>query len=86
MSTSSNASGSRPPVEGQLSTLPGTTTHLTGHNEEGKAIVYQSRPATWKAFDDKVRPSSPPPSPPLYPLPVHHHKSLALVPRTLNIS
>lgn len=54
MSSSSDASSSRPPVEGQLSTLPGTTTHLTGHDEQGKAVVHESRLATWKAFDDKV--------------------------------
>ena len=57
MSTTNNheaISDARPPVDTQLNTLPGTTTHLTGHNEDGKAIVYQSRPAHWKFFDDKV--------------------------------
>ncbi|KAI1134571.1 hypothetical protein F5Y05DRAFT_201606 [Hypoxylon sp. FL0543] len=37
----------------QLSTdLRGTTTYLTGHDNDGKAIVHSVRPAAWKAFED----------------------------------
>ncbi|KAI6082510.1 hypothetical protein F4821DRAFT_246861 [Hypoxylon rubiginosum] len=36
----------------QLTTnLPRTTTYLTGHNDEGQAIVYSARPASYKVFD-----------------------------------
>ncbi|KAI0844244.1 hypothetical protein F5Y00DRAFT_266779 [Daldinia vernicosa] len=34
--------------------LPSTTTYLTGHNDEGKAIVQSARPAAWKAFEGGI--------------------------------
>jgi len=46
---------SRAPHVSQLSTeLPGVKHYITGHNEEGKAIVASEREAQWKAFDDKT--------------------------------
>ncbi|KAI0855465.1 hypothetical protein F4860DRAFT_496287 [Xylaria cubensis] len=34
--------------------LPSTKTLITGHNAEGKAIVHDSRPASWKVFEGGV--------------------------------
>ncbi|XXG95355.1 hypothetical protein Hte_001617 [Hypoxylon texense] len=34
-----------------ITDLPSTTTYLTGHNDEGQAIVYSARPASYKVFD-----------------------------------
>jgi hypothetical protein len=49
------ASSSRPPNETQIpNNLPGLTTHLTGHNSSGKAIVQDSRPGNWSIYDDKL--------------------------------
>lgn len=46
---------SRAPHVSQLSTeLPGVKHYITGHNDEGKAIVTSERHAQWKAFDDKT--------------------------------
>lgn len=46
------SSQSRPPNPGQLaSSLPGLTTHIVGHDKEGKAIVQESRPAKWAVYD-----------------------------------
>ncbi len=43
----------RPMNEGQLaSNLPRVHHFLTGHDESGKAIVEDIRPAKWKAFDN----------------------------------
>ncbi|KAJ2988749.1 hypothetical protein NUW58_g3819 [Xylaria curta] len=42
------------PSAGLKSNLPSTTTFITGHNAEGKAIVLDSRPATWKSFENGV--------------------------------
>ena len=48
-------SNSRAPHVSQLSIeLPGVKHYITGHNEEGKAIVASEREAQWKAFDDKT--------------------------------
>lgn len=38
----------------QLSPLPPVSTHITGHNSAGKAVIHATRPATWKAFDDNT--------------------------------
>ncbi|KAK5557527.1 hypothetical protein LTR46_004555 [Exophiala xenobiotica] len=48
-------SSSRPPNPNQLATsLPGLTTHITGHDPKtGKAIVQDSRPGKWSQYDDK---------------------------------
>ncbi|KAI1760029.1 hypothetical protein GGR53DRAFT_104729 [Hypoxylon sp. FL1150] len=36
----------------QLTTkLPKTMTYLTGHNDQGRAVVHSARPASYKAFD-----------------------------------
>lgn len=35
----------------QISNLRGVTAHLTGHNKDGKAIVQESRPADWSAYE-----------------------------------
>jgi len=47
---------SRPPNPNQLATtLPGLTTHLTGHDPStGKAVVQESRPGKWTTYDDKL--------------------------------
>ncbi|KAI1617068.1 hypothetical protein EDD37DRAFT_616808 [Exophiala viscosa] len=47
---------SRPPNPNQLATsLPGLTTHLTGHDTAtGKAVVQESRPGKWSTYDDKL--------------------------------
>ncbi|KAI4745508.1 hypothetical protein E4T50_04158 [Aureobasidium sp. EXF-12298] len=42
-----------PSQQSQISDLPAITTYLTGHNESGKAIVEQSRPANWTVYDNK---------------------------------
>ena len=43
----------RKPTSGQLSQdLPGPTAYLTGHNKEGKAIVYRKDPVQWEAYDN----------------------------------
>lgn len=42
----------RAPNEGAVNNLPGVTTHLTGHDDDGKAIVESSRPGKWTAFED----------------------------------
>ncbi|GAP93375.1 hypothetical protein SAMD00023353_11700140 [Rosellinia necatrix] len=34
--------------------LPHTTTFITGHNAEGKAVVQSARPAAWTAFEGGV--------------------------------
>ncbi|KAI0912377.1 hypothetical protein F4823DRAFT_211190 [Ustulina deusta] len=34
--------------------LPSTTTLITGHNADGKAILQSVRPATWKSFENGV--------------------------------
>jgi len=46
----------RPPLRGQISPLPGTTTFLTGHDAKtGKSIVQSARPVPWSPFDsDKM--------------------------------
>ncbi|KAI1775986.1 hypothetical protein F4818DRAFT_394955 [Hypoxylon cercidicola] len=56
MSTTHGASNdtvnSQTETSPQLATnLPSTTTYLTGHNDEGQAIVYSARPASYKVFD-----------------------------------
>ncbi|KAK5149338.1 hypothetical protein BJ546DRAFT_158679 [Cryomyces antarcticus] len=50
------SSSSQPPNPGQLpSNLPGVSAYLTGHNEQGQAIVQSARPGKWTAFDgDKM--------------------------------
>lgn len=55
-SPTSNDSSSdfRPPFPGQPSPLPGTTTFVTGHNAEGKAVVHSAREAKWKPFDNNT--------------------------------
>ena len=47
---------SRPANPNQLATsLPGLTTHLTGHDPAtGKAVVQESRPGNWTTYDDKL--------------------------------
>ncbi|EXJ86136.1 hypothetical protein A1O1_06506 [Capronia coronata CBS 617.96] len=49
-------SSSRSPNPSQLATsLPGLTTHITGHDPStGKAIVQESRPGNWTSYDDKL--------------------------------
>ncbi|KIX04859.1 uncharacterized protein Z518_05730 [Rhinocladiella mackenziei CBS 650.93] len=48
-------SSSRPPNPNQLApSLPGLTTHITGHNSTGKAIVQESRPGNWTIYDEKL--------------------------------
>lgn len=43
----------RKPTPNQLSPhLPGPTAYLTGHNDEGKAIIHSARPVEWDNFDD----------------------------------
>ncbi|KAK4998148.1 hypothetical protein LTR66_002561 [Elasticomyces elasticus] len=43
----------QPKNEGQLNDLPGTTTYLTGHDPStGKAVVHETRPAKWTAYDN----------------------------------
>lgn len=42
---------SRPPNKGQLSSLPGLTHYITGHDKSGQAIVQEERPAQWRTFD-----------------------------------
>ncbi|KAL4920690.1 hypothetical protein BDW62DRAFT_162475 [Aspergillus aurantiobrunneus] len=41
------------PNPGQLSSLPGITHYITGHNSAGKAIVQAENPAEWSAFENK---------------------------------
>ncbi|KAI1408705.1 hypothetical protein F5Y13DRAFT_172138 [Hypoxylon sp. FL1857] len=54
-STSNEGTKHQAEPSAQLSTdLPSTTTYLTGHNNEGKAIVRSVRPASWKAFEGGV--------------------------------
>lgn len=49
-------SSARPPNANQLATsLPGLTTHITGHDPAtGKAIIQESRPGKWSSYDDKL--------------------------------
>lgn len=55
MTSSSSASNEPAKPSPQLSPdLPSTTTYLTGHNDEGKAIVQSARPAAWKAFEGGI--------------------------------
>ena len=43
----------RPPTENQLApSLPGPTTFLTGHNDDGKAVLHSTRPVKWATFDN----------------------------------
>ncbi len=36
----------------QISDLRPIITHFTGHNQDGKGIIQESRPATWSIYDD----------------------------------
>ncbi|EXJ77586.1 hypothetical protein A1O3_09813 [Capronia epimyces CBS 606.96] len=49
-------SSSHPPNANQLATsLPGLTTHITGHDPAtGKAIVHESRDGNWSSYDDNL--------------------------------
>ena len=43
----------RKPHPNQLATdLPGPTAYLTGHNNEGKAIIHSKNPVEWKSYDE----------------------------------
>ncbi|KAI1373190.1 hypothetical protein F4677DRAFT_430515 [Hypoxylon crocopeplum] len=54
-STSSASKQQADELSSQLAAdLPRTTTYLTGHNAEGKAIVHSARPAAWKAFEGGI--------------------------------
>lgn len=46
---------SRPPNPTQIpNSLPGLTTHITGHDAStGKAVVQESRPGNWSVYDNK---------------------------------
>ncbi|KAL2793846.1 hypothetical protein BJX66DRAFT_305243 [Aspergillus keveii] len=37
---------------GQLSSLPGITRYVTGHDSAGKAIVHTENPADWSSFEN----------------------------------
>ncbi|KAI1361699.1 hypothetical protein F5Y08DRAFT_342443 [Xylaria arbuscula] len=55
MATESTNTQSATPDSADLKTgLPSTTTFVTGHNSEGKAIIHSTRPAKWKAFENGV--------------------------------
>ena len=55
MANESPNTQSTSPESADLKTgLPSTTTFVTGHNSEGKAIIHSARPATWKSFEDGV--------------------------------
>lgn len=36
----------------QLSPLPAVTRHITGHNENGKAVIHSSTPAEWQSLGE----------------------------------
>ncbi|KAJ4511331.1 hypothetical protein HRR78_007244 [Exophiala dermatitidis] len=50
------STSTRSPNPNQLATsLPGLTTHITGHDPAtGKAIVKESRPGNWSVYDNKL--------------------------------
>jgi quercetin dioxygenase-like cupin family protein len=46
-------SSERPQQPGQVSSLPGVITYLTGHDEStGKASIQSTRPGKWSSYDD----------------------------------
>ncbi|KAI4854091.1 hypothetical protein E4T44_00412 [Aureobasidium sp. EXF-8845] len=48
-------SSSRLPNAGQLAKdLPGLTTYITGHRDDGKAVIETSREANWSSYDDNL--------------------------------
>ncbi|KAI1354715.1 hypothetical protein F5Y01DRAFT_237744 [Xylaria sp. FL0043] len=55
MSDEAAKSQSSTSAEAELNTnLPSTTTFITGHNAEGKAILQSARPAAWKVYENGV--------------------------------
>lgn len=45
----------RPRQPGQISSLPGLKTYLTGHHHStGKAIIAEKRDGKWSSYDDKL--------------------------------
>lgn len=38
------------PNKGQMSQLPGLTHYITGHDQKGRAIIQQEKPAEWREF------------------------------------
>ncbi|KAI0509752.1 hypothetical protein F5B22DRAFT_314668 [Xylaria bambusicola] len=51
---SSNAQSASANSADLKTNLPNTTTFITGHNADGKAIIESARSATWKAFENGV--------------------------------
>ncbi|KAI0379041.1 hypothetical protein F5Y04DRAFT_139563 [Hypomontagnella monticulosa] len=57
MSSTADATGPQSDPSPEVATglgFPATTTYVTGHNEEGKAIVHSARPAAWKPFEGGI--------------------------------